>query len=171
MEKVLERIDAGEREGGKLVRDGRSLRVPDAPKGYFIGPTLFDKVDPKMALCQDEIFGPVLSIVRAGTLEEAIENVNSSPFGNGAAIFTRDGRAAREFKMRVNAGMVGINVGVPAAMAFFPFAGWNDSFYGDLHIQGHEGVLFYTRERVTMTRWPDVGSSHRDSFTVGKAKS
>jgi malonate-semialdehyde dehydrogenase (acetylating)/methylmalonate-semialdehyde dehydrogenase len=170
MQRVLDRISAGEQEGARLVRDGRSIRVADAPKGYFIGPTLFDDVRPDMGLCQEEIFGPVLSIVRVNSLEEAIENVNSSPFGNGAVIFTRDGRAAREFKQRVNAGMVGINVGVPAAMAFFPFAGWNDSFFGDLHIQGHEGVLFYTRERVTMTRWPDVGSTHRDTFTLPTKK-
>lgn len=170
MEKVVEKIEKGAQQGGRLVRDGRTLQVPDAPKGYFVGPTLFDQVTPDMPLCQDEIFGPVLSIVRAGTLEEAIANVNSSPFGNGAVIFTRDGRAAREFKQRVNAGMVGINVGVPAALAIFPFAGWNDSFFGDLHIQGHEGVLFYTRERVTMTRWPETGGLHRDSFTMSTKK-
>ncbi len=169
LERVLHRIDAGQREG-RLIRDGRSLRIPDAPEGYFIGPTLFDHVTPDSKLCQDEIFGPVLSIVRAGTLEEAIENVNASPFGNGAVIFTHDGRAAREFKMRASAGMIGINVGVPAAMAFFPFAGWNDSFFGDLHIQGHEGVLFYTREKVTMTRWPETGGQHRDSFSLPRQK-
>jgi len=152
MERVVQRIDRGEKEA-KLIRDGRGIRVADAPGGYFVGPTLFDHVAPETPLCEEEIFGPVLSIVRARDLDEAIELTNRSPYGNGAVIFTRDGRAAREFKHRVSAGMVGINVGVPAAMAFFPFAGWNASFFGDLHIQGHEGVLFYTREKVTMTRW------------------
>jgi malonate-semialdehyde dehydrogenase (acetylating) / methylmalonate-semialdehyde dehydrogenase len=154
MERVIQRIDEGARDGARLLRDGRGIKVSDAPSGYYVGPTLFDHVQPETALAEEEVFGPVLSIVRAGDLEEAIEFANRSLYGNGAVIFTRDGRAAREFKRRVNAGMVGINIGVPAPLAFFPFSGWNASFFGDLHIQGHEGVLFYTREKVSMTRWP-----------------
>jgi malonate-semialdehyde dehydrogenase (acetylating)/methylmalonate-semialdehyde dehydrogenase len=116
-----------------------------------------------MLLAQDEFFGPVLSVVRASTLEDALAVGKSSPYGNGASIFTRDGYAAREFKHRFNAGMIGVNVGVPAPMAWFPFTGWNQSFFGDLHIQGTESVHFYTRQKMTLTRWFKSGAeSHQD---------
>src|SRR5947208_454613 len=107
----------------------------------------------RQTAAQEEIFGPVLNVMRADDLESAIETINYSPYGNGASIFTRSGKAAREFKHRVKAGMVGINIGVPASMAWFPFAGWGDSFFGDLHMQGREGVQFFTQQKVTTTRW------------------
>jgi malonate-semialdehyde dehydrogenase (acetylating)/methylmalonate-semialdehyde dehydrogenase len=106
-----------------------------------------------MTVAREEIFGPVLNVMRTDDLESAIETINRSPYGNGASIFTRSGKAAREFKHRVKAGMVGINIGVPASMAWFPFAGWGDSFFGDLHMQGKEGVQFFTQQKVTTSRW------------------
>jgi malonate-semialdehyde dehydrogenase (acetylating)/methylmalonate-semialdehyde dehydrogenase len=131
-------IDAGEHAGAKVLADGRSTKVEDAPEGFFLGPTL-------------------LAVMRAKTLDEAIASANRQAFGNGAAIFTNSGKAAREFRRNVSAGMVGINVGVPAPLAYFPFSGWNDSFFGDLHIQGKEGVEFYTQRKTTTTRWFGYG--------------
>jgi malonate-semialdehyde dehydrogenase (acetylating)/methylmalonate-semialdehyde dehydrogenase len=153
LERVEAYIDAGLAEGAALLRDGRQIEVPESPDGFYLGPTIFDAVQPEMRIAREEIFGPVLSVMDMGDLDEAIDAINRSGFGNGATIFTQSGRAARHFKRRVEAGMVGINVGVPAAMAFFPFSGWNGSFFGDLHMQGREGVAFYTRQKVTMTRW------------------
>jgi malonate-semialdehyde dehydrogenase (acetylating)/methylmalonate-semialdehyde dehydrogenase len=118
-----------------------------------VGPSVLDRVSPEMRVAKEEIFGPVLSVVRANTLEDALAIGRNCPYGNGASIFTRSGYAARQFKQHFNAGMIGINVGVPAPMAWFPFTGWNQSFFGDLHIQGVEGVHFYTRQKMTMTRW------------------
>jgi malonate-semialdehyde dehydrogenase (acetylating)/methylmalonate-semialdehyde dehydrogenase len=112
-----------------------------------------DGVQDGMSVAREEIFGPVLNVMHVGDLAEAIEQANRSPYGNGASIFTRSGRAAREFKHSVKAGMVGVNIGVPASMAWFPFNGWDESFFGDLHMQGKEGVQFFTRLKVTMTRW------------------
>ena len=146
-------IAQGEREGAKVVCDGRGVRVPDAPRGFYVGATIVDEVQAEMTLAREEVFGPVLNVMRMEDLDDAIERANRSAFGNGAAIFTRSGGAAREFKNRVKAGMVGINVGVPATMAMFPFTGWDDSFYGDLHIQGREAVQFYTQQKVITTRW------------------
>ncbi|HJP30233.1 MAG TPA: CoA-acylating methylmalonate-semialdehyde dehydrogenase [Candidatus Latescibacteria bacterium] len=133
-----------------LVRDGRE-GVPDA--GFFVGPTLLDHLRPEHDLFSDELFGPVLGLMRPQTLAEAIDWVNRIPYGNAATIFTRDGGAARTFAREVSCGMVGINVGVPAPMALFSFSGWDQSFFGDLHVQGTEGVLFYTRQKTTLTRW------------------
>lgn len=158
LDRVRSYIDAGEREGAALALDGRRTSVPGAPNGYFVGPTVLDRVQPAMRVAREEIFGPVLPVVRVQTVEEAIELGQRCEFGNGAVIFTRSGRAAREFKHRFNAGMIGINVGVPAPMAWFPFTGWNSSFFGDLHIQGREGMMFYTQQRMTMTRWPKDAS-------------
>ena len=123
-------------------------KVADAPNGFFLGATIVDQVQNEMTLAREEIFGPVLNVMRMDDLDHAIELANKSAYGNGAAIFTNSGKAAREFKHRVKAGMVGINVGVPATMAMFPFTGWDESFYGDLHIQGKEGVQFYTQQKV-----------------------
>ncbi len=153
MKRVKSLIEAGEKEGAQLLVDGRAVKVEDAPKGFFLGPTIFDKATPDMSIVKEEIFGPVLSTVRVKTIEEAIEVGQNCPYGNGAVIFTNSGRAAREFKHRFNAGMIGINVGVPAPMAWFPFTGWNASFFGDLHIQGKESIQFYTQQKMTMTRW------------------
>ena len=143
-------IEKGEREGAKVALDGRQLK---ADKGFFLGPTIFDKANPDMSIVKEEIFGPVLSVVRVKTIEDAIAVGDQCPYGNGAVIYTNSGRAAREFKHRFNAGMIGINVGVPASMAWFPFTGWNASFFGDLHIQGKEGIHFYTQQKMIMSRW------------------
>jgi malonate-semialdehyde dehydrogenase (acetylating)/methylmalonate-semialdehyde dehydrogenase len=150
-------IDAGERGGAKVLADGRTTKVDDAPEGFFLGPTLIDHVGESNPLMETEVFGPVLAVMRAKTLDEAIATANRQAFGNGAAIFTNSGKAAREFRRNVSAGMVGINVGVPAPLAYFPFSGWNDSFFGDLHIQGKEGVEFYTQRKTTTTRWFSFG--------------
>jgi len=152
-ERVLGLLASGEKEGAKLLCDGRSVKVSDAPKGFYLGATIVDQVQNNMTIAKEEVFGPVLNVMRMDDLEHAIEQANQSAFGNGTAIFTSSGKAAREFKHRVNVGMVGINVGVPATMAMFPFTGWNESFFGDLHIQGREGVQFYTQQKVVSTRW------------------
>jgi len=133
-----------------LVCDGRE-GVPE--NGFFVGPTLFDDLKPEYSLFSKELFGPVLGLMRPQALDEAIDWVNRIPFGNAASIFTHDGGTARTFAREVNCGMVGINVGVPAPMALFSFSGWDQSFFGDLHVQGTEGVLFYTRQKTTLTRW------------------
>jgi malonate-semialdehyde dehydrogenase (acetylating)/methylmalonate-semialdehyde dehydrogenase len=152
-DRVATLIGSGEKEGAKILCDGRGTRIADAPNGFFLGPTIVDQVQNEMTLAREEVFGPVLNVIRMDDLDHSIELANKSAYGNGAAIFTNSGPAAREFKHRVKAGMVGINVGVPATMAMFPFTGWDDSFYGDLHIQGKEGIQFYTRQKVISTRW------------------
>ncbi len=152
-DRVTSLIDLGEKEGAKVVADGRAVRVEGAPNGFYVGPTILDGVAPDATVMTEEIFGPVLSVVHMDDLDAAIEAANRSAYGNGAAIFTNSGRAAREFRHRINAGMVGVNVAVPAPMAFFPFSGWNESFFGDLHLQGREGVAFYTQQKVTTSRW------------------
>jgi malonate-semialdehyde dehydrogenase (acetylating) / methylmalonate-semialdehyde dehydrogenase len=158
-DRVMSLVTSGENEGAKVICDGRGVKVPDAPRGFYVGATIVDNVQADMQLAREEVFGPVLNVMRMTDLDHAIEMANKSAFGNGAAIFTRSGGAAREFKHRVKAGMVGINVGVPATMAMFPFTGWDDSFYGDLHIQGREAIQFYTQQKVITTRWfgGDVG--------------
>jgi malonate-semialdehyde dehydrogenase (acetylating) / methylmalonate-semialdehyde dehydrogenase len=162
-------IEKGAKEGADLVLDGRKVDVKDAPNGFYLGPTIFDKVKPKSTLVNEEIFGPVLSVVRVNNLEEALKLGQDCPFGNGAVIFTNDGRTAREFKRNFNAGMIGINVGVPAPMAWFPFTGWNHSFFGDLHIQGRESIQFYTQQKMTMTRW-FKSSENKFSDPIWKGK-
>jgi malonate-semialdehyde dehydrogenase (acetylating) / methylmalonate-semialdehyde dehydrogenase len=152
-DRVNSLVDHSEKEGAKVICDGRRVKVPDAPSGFYVGATVVDNVEADMTLAREEVFGPVLNVMRMADLDGAIETANKSAFGNGAAIFTRSGGAAREFKHRVKAGMVGINVGVPATMAMFPFTGWDDSFYGDLHIQGREAVQFYTQQKVVTSRW------------------
>ncbi|MDQ6809995.1 MAG: CoA-acylating methylmalonate-semialdehyde dehydrogenase [Verrucomicrobiota bacterium] len=156
-ERVLSLVAGGESEGAKVLADGRGVKVTGAPNGFYIGATIVDEVRNEMEIAREEIFGPVLNVMRMGDLDEAIAIANRSAYGNGAAIFTHSGKAAREFKHRVKAGMVGINVGVPATMAMFPFTGWDESFYGDLHIQGKEGVQFYTQQKVVTTRWLGEG--------------
>lgn len=153
LEKVHGYIASGLSDGASLYRDGRGVEVPETPDGFYLGPTIFDEASTGMKIVREEIFGPVLSVIRTDSLDKGIEACNQSGFGNAAVLFTGDGGAARKFRNRVSAGMVGINVGVPAPMAFFPFSGWNGSFFGDLHIQGKEGFAFYTRQKVTMSRW------------------
>jgi malonate-semialdehyde dehydrogenase (acetylating)/methylmalonate-semialdehyde dehydrogenase len=143
-------IAQGEEEGARLVVDGRGADG----NGFFLGPTLFDGVTPEMTIAREEIFGPVLALERMDDLDQALAAINASEFGNAAAIFTRDGGAARKFVREVQAGMVGVNVSVPAPVAYFPFSGWKGSFYGDLHATGRDGVEFYTEKKVVTTRWP-----------------
>jgi malonate-semialdehyde dehydrogenase (acetylating) / methylmalonate-semialdehyde dehydrogenase len=158
-DRVFGLVGSGEKEGAKVICDGRGVRVADAPNGFYMGATIVDEVQNNMTLAREEVFGPVLNVMRMDDLDRAIEIANRSSYGNGTAIFTNSGKAAREFKHRVKAGMVGINIGVPATMAMFPFTGWDQSFYGDLHIQGKEGVMFYTQQKVVSSRWfgDDVG--------------
>ncbi|MDD9811458.1 MAG: CoA-acylating methylmalonate-semialdehyde dehydrogenase [Gammaproteobacteria bacterium] len=147
-------IDQGVAEGAELVLDGRGCAVPGYADGCFVGGTIFDRVTPGMSIYRDEIFGPVLSIVRAGSFDEALQLVNAHEYGNGAAIFTRDGDAAREFVQRAKIGMVGVNVPIPVPLAYHSFGGWKRSLFGDHHIHGPEGVRFYTRMKTVTTRWP-----------------
>lgn len=170
LKRVTGLIAKGEQEGAKLALDGRKVAVKDAPNGFYLGPTIFDKVKPNSTLAREEIFGPVLSVVRVDTVEDAIKLGQDCPFGNGAVLYTSSGRTAREFKRHFNAGMIGINVGVPAPMAWFPFTGWNASFFGDLHIQGKEGIAFYTQQKMTMTRWFE-GSDKKFQDPIWKGKS
>ncbi|KQX67082.1 MULTISPECIES: CoA-acylating methylmalonate-semialdehyde dehydrogenase [unclassified Paenibacillus] len=151
-ERTLKYIEIGETEGALLVRDGRKDAASEG-QGYFVGPTIFDQVECGMKIWEDEIFAPVLSVIRVATLEEAIELSNRSDFANGACLFTKDGSNVRQFRENIDAGMLGINLGVPAPMAFFPFSGWKKSFYGDLHANGTDGVEFYTRKKMVTARW------------------
>lgn len=151
-ERTVQYIEIGEQEGATLVRDGRQDGAY-SEDGYFVGPTIFDNVQPSMRIWKEEIFAPVLSIVRVDSLDEAIELANQSDFGNGACLFTQDGSNVRNFRENIQAGMLGVNVGVPAPMAFFPFSGWKNSFYGDLHANGSDGVEFYTKRKMLTARW------------------
>jgi malonate-semialdehyde dehydrogenase (acetylating)/methylmalonate-semialdehyde dehydrogenase len=155
LDKVRGYIDQGVREGAELLADGRTLRVPGREHGFFLGPTLFDRVSPTMSIYRDEIFGPVLSTVRAKSYDEALALLHAHPYANGVAVFTNDGGAARKFQSEVQVGMVGINVPIPVPMAYYSFGGWKQSLFGDLHIYGRDGVHFYTRNKVVISRWPD----------------
>jgi malonate-semialdehyde dehydrogenase (acetylating)/methylmalonate-semialdehyde dehydrogenase len=164
-DRVLQLIEAGVKEGAKIPADGRGVKVSEAPRGFYVGATILDRVHNEMTVAKEEIFGPVLNVMHMEDLDKAIELANKSCYGNGASIFTRSGKAAREFKHRVQCGMVGINIGVPASMAWFPFNGWNESFFGDLHMQGKEGVQFFTQLKVTTSRWFSYGEGdiwHRE---------
>ncbi|MFM7567077.1 MAG: CoA-acylating methylmalonate-semialdehyde dehydrogenase, partial [Betaproteobacteria bacterium] len=153
-DKVRGYVDAGVAEGAKLVVDGRGLSVAGREQGFFLGGCLFDHVRPEMKIYREEIFGPVLSIVRVANFEQALALVDSHEFGNGCAIFTREGDSAREFAARVKVGMVGINVPIPVPLAFHSFGGWKASLFGDHHMHGPEGVRFYTRAKAVTQRWP-----------------
>jgi malonate-semialdehyde dehydrogenase (acetylating) / methylmalonate-semialdehyde dehydrogenase len=149
-QRILGFIDSGGKDGATLVLDGRDCSTR---QGCFVGPTIFDNVRPGMAILEEEIFGPVLSIVREDTLDAALATMNRSRYGNMGVIFTSSGYTARRFKTHAQVGMVGINVGVPAPMAVFPFAGWKQSFFGDLHANGEDAVKFYTESKVVVSRW------------------
>lgn len=153
-ERVKGYIDAGEKDGADLVVDGRGLSLQGYEGGYYMGGNLFDNVTPDMSIYTDEIFGPVLSVVRRDDFEGALKLVNEHEYGNGAAIFTRDGDAAREFSRRAQAGMVGVNVPIPVPMAFHSFGGWKRSLFGDHYMHGPEGVRFYTKMKTVTSRWP-----------------
>jgi len=150
---VVRYIDKGVEEGATLLLDGRKCVVEGYPNGYYLGPTIFDHVTQDMVIGREEIFGPVLCIKRTDSFEEGIRIINASEFGNGAAIYTQNGYFAREFMHRVEAGMVGVNVGIPVPLGFFSFTGWKHSFFGDLHSHGKDGVLFYTEKRSVTSRW------------------
>jgi malonate-semialdehyde dehydrogenase (acetylating)/methylmalonate-semialdehyde dehydrogenase len=154
-DKVASYLDAGVEQGATLVVDGRGVEVDGAADGFWLGPTLFDQVTPDMSLYTDEIFGPVLSVVRVSSYEEGLKLVNEHPYGNGTAIFTNDGGAARRYQNEVEVGMVGINVPIPVPMAYYSFGGWKNSLFGDSHAHGTEGVHFFTRGKVVTQRWLD----------------
>jgi len=154
-DRVTGYVDRGAQAGATLVVDGRGLTVDGHEDGFFVGPTLFDRVTTDMDIYTDEIFGPVLVVLRAQTFDEALDIVNANPYGNGTAIFTSSGRAAKKFQRRVQVGMIGINVPIPVPMAFYSFGGWKDSLFGDTHVHGPEGIRFYTRAKAITSRWPD----------------
>ncbi|WP_413437748.1 CoA-acylating methylmalonate-semialdehyde dehydrogenase [Sulfuriferula sp. GW1] len=154
-DKIVGLIDSGVAQGATLVTDGRGIHVPGFENGYFVGPTLFDHVSTEMDIYREEIFGPVLIVLRVASYDEAIKLVNSNPYANGTAIFTSSGAAARRFQHEIEVGMVGINVPIPVPMAFFSFGGWKSSLFGDLHMHGMEGVYFYTRTKAITSRWPE----------------
>lgn len=155
LERVRGYVDAGESEGALLIADGRNFVVDGYEDGYFLGPTLFDNVNPEMSIYTDEIFGPVLSTVRMEHFEDAIRLINENPYGNGTAVFTNDGGAARKFQQEIQVGMVGVNVPIPVPLSFYSFGGWKDSIFGSHAIYGPEGVHFYSRQKVVISRWAD----------------
>ncbi len=154
-DRVAGYITKGVEEGAELLVDGRTLKVAGHEKGFFLGPTLLDRVRPEMSCYQDEIFGPVLGVARAANYDEAIAMIHAHRYANGTAIFTNDGGAARKFQHDIQVGMVGINVPIPVPMAYYSFGGWKQSLFGDLHIYGPDGIRFYTRNKVVISRWPD----------------
>ncbi len=153
--RVVSYVEEGEQEGARLLEDGRKTRVHGHQQGFFLGPCLFDGVTPEMSIYKDEIFGPVLSVVRADSYDEALGLVNGTRYAHGVAIFTNDGGAARRFQNEVQVGMVGVNVPIPVPMAYYSFGGWKSSLFGDSHVHGREGIHFYTRGKVVTSRWPD----------------
>ncbi|MCW2836877.1 MAG: methylmalonate-semialdehyde dehydrogenase, partial [Marmoricola sp.] len=169
-ERILGLIDTGEAQGATVTVDGRGYVVPGHEDGYFVGPTVIDRVATDMDVYREEIFGPVLSVVRTDSVDEAIALINANPYGNGTAIFTSSGEAARRFQRGVHVGMIGINVPVPVPMAFYSFGGWKDSLFGDKHVHGPEGVSFYTRAKVVTARWPHSSHASEASFHFPTAK-
>jgi malonate-semialdehyde dehydrogenase (acetylating) / methylmalonate-semialdehyde dehydrogenase len=169
-DRILGLIGSGESQGARLAVDGRGLTVDGHENGFWVGPTVVDRVTTEMDVYREEVFGPVLSVVRATTVDDAIELINANPYGNGTAIFTASGEAARRFQRGVHVGMIGINVPIPVPMAFYSFGGWKDSLFGDKHVHGPEGVSFYTRAKVVTARWPHVehaaGASYHFSTTA-----
>jgi malonate-semialdehyde dehydrogenase (acetylating)/methylmalonate-semialdehyde dehydrogenase len=169
-ERIVGLVDSGETQGALVTVDGRGYVVPGHEDGFFVGPTVVDRVTAEMDVYREEIFGPVLSVVRVDTVDEAIDLVNSNPYGNGTAIFTSSGEAARRFQRGVNVGMIGINVPVPVPMAYYSFGGWKDSLFGDKHVHGPEGVSFYTRAKVVTARWPHSSHDSEASFHFPTSK-
>ena len=161
-DKVASYLESGPAQGATVVADGREHPLYKDSGGFFLGVSLIDNVTPAMDAYKDEIFGPILTVVRVKTYDEAVKLVNDNPYGNGTAIFTRDGGAARQFQFEVNAGMVGINVPIPVPVAYYSFGGWKNSLFGDLHMYGPEGIQFYTRAKIVTSRWPDPGTSKID---------
>jgi malonate-semialdehyde dehydrogenase (acetylating)/methylmalonate-semialdehyde dehydrogenase len=164
-DRIVGLIGSGERDGAEVVVDGRDVVVPGHQDGFFVGPTVLDRVRPAMEVYREEVFGPVLSVVRADSVDEAIALVNANPYGNGTALFTSSGEAARRFQRGVHVGMIGINVPVPVPTASYSFGGWKDSLFGDKHVHGPEGIAFYTRAKVVTSRWPRVEQPSGASFS------
>jgi malonate-semialdehyde dehydrogenase (acetylating) / methylmalonate-semialdehyde dehydrogenase len=169
-DRVLGYIGDGEAAGAEVVVDGRGLTVEGHDDGFFVGPTLLDQVTPEMNVYTDEIFGPVLVVLRVPTLDAALELVNANPYGNGTAVFTNSGEVARRFQREVTVGMIGVNVPIPVPMAFHSFGGWKDSMFGDHHIHGPEGIRFYTRAKVVTSRWPHVSEDTLAQFNFPTAR-
>ena len=163
-DRIVGLIGSGEAQGATLAVDGRGLTVPGHEEGFFVGPTVLDRVTREMDVYTEEVFGPVLSVVRADSVDEAIALINANPYGNGTAIFTSSGEAARRFQRGADVGMIGINVPIPVPMAYYSFGGWKDSLFGQSHIHGPEGVAFYTRAKVVTSRWPQAAGSSGSSF-------
>jgi malonate-semialdehyde dehydrogenase (acetylating)/methylmalonate-semialdehyde dehydrogenase len=155
-DRIVGLIGSGEQQGATLGVDGRGLEVPGHEDGFFVGPTVLDRVTPEMDVYREEIFGPVLSVLRVDDVDAAIDLINANPYGNGTAIFTSSGESARRFQRGVKVGMIGVNVPIPVPMAYYSFGGWKDSLFGEHHIHGPEGVAFYTRAKVVTARWPHV---------------
>jgi malonate-semialdehyde dehydrogenase (acetylating)/methylmalonate-semialdehyde dehydrogenase len=168
-ERVITSVAAGAQQGATVVVDGRDLRLPEHEAGFFVGPSLLDHVTTTMDAYREEIFGPVLVVVRVESIDEAIALVNANPYGNGTAIFTADGASARRFQREVKVGMIGVNVPIPVPMSFYSFGGWKDSLFGDSPIHGPEGVRFYTQAKVVTTRWPHVDRPASAAFTFPTA--
>lgn len=166
-DRVASFIDSGEQQGAKVVVDGRDVEARGVADGFWLGPTLFDHVTPDMDVYREEIFGPVLSVVRVETYEEAVALVNANPYGNGTAVFTNDGGAARSFEADVHVGMIGVNVPVPVPVAHYSFGGWKRSLFGDTHAHGSEGVHFFTRGKVVTTRWVDPANRPEGGLELG----
>jgi len=163
-DRIVGLIGSGEAQGATLAVDGRGLTVPGHEEGFFVGPTVLDHVSRDMDVYREEVFGPVLSVVRADSVDEAIALINANPYGNGTAIFTSSGEAARRFQRGVDVGMIGINVPIPVPMAYYSFGGWKDSLFGQSHVHGPEGIAFYTRAKVVTARWPQVTAASGSSF-------
>ena len=168
-DRIVGFIDGSEAQGGELLVDGRGLVVPGHEEGFFVGPTVVDRVTTDMDVYGNELFGPVLSVLRADDVEEAIAVINANPYGNGTAVFTNSGGAARRFVRGVKVGMIGVNVPVPVPMAYYSFGGWKDSLFGEHHIHGPEGVAFYTRGKAVTARWPEVGTPSGASLDMPTA--
>jgi len=163
-DRIVGLIGSGAEQGANLAVDGRNLVVPGFENGFFVGPTVIDSVTTEMDVYKEEIFGPVLSVVHSSDVDDAIDLINANPYGNGTAIFTSSGEAARTFQRGVNVGMIGINVPIPVPMAYYSFGGWKDSLFGDKHVHGPEGVSFYTRAKVVTSRWPHVEHASDASY-------
>jgi malonate-semialdehyde dehydrogenase (acetylating)/methylmalonate-semialdehyde dehydrogenase len=166
-DRIVGLIGTGAEQGADLAVDGRGLTVPGHDGGFFVGPTVIDRVRPEMDVYREEIFGPVLAVVRADSVDEAIALINANPYGNGTAIFTSSGEAARRFQRGVHVGMIGINVPIPVPMAYYSFGGWKDSLFGDKHVHGPEGVSFYTRAKVVTSRWPQTVERSASGTSIG----
>jgi len=163
-ERIIGLIATGEKQGAHLTVDGRALSVKGHEGGFFVGPTVIDQVKVEMDVYRQEIFGPVLSVLRCATIDEAVATINRNPYGNGTAIFTSSGESARRFQRAVKVGMIGINVPLPVPMAYYSFGGWKDSLFGEQHMHGPEGVSFYTRAKVITSRWPSAHTARHASY-------